>query len=223
VNDRIGGVPVTVTFCPLCNSALVFDGRLGGREYTFGVSGMLRHSDMVMYDRQTESWWQQFGGDAIVGEMTGAELTALASWMESWEGYRSRNPEGLVMLRPKNFQRAYGANPYQAYDSAERPFLYRGAAPPHGLAPLSRVVRVGDRAWPLDRLAAAGVIEEAGVRLEWSEGQASALDAREIAAGREVGDVRVYDAATGGPVVAEVVFAFAFDAFEPEGVWMMGE
>jgi hypothetical protein len=59
VNDRIGGIPVTVTYCPLCNSAIVFDARLDGMELTFGTTGNLRNSDLVMYDRQTESWWQQ--------------------------------------------------------------------------------------------------------------------------------------------------------------------
>jgi len=98
VNDRIGDVPVSVTFCPLCNSALVFDGRYEGRELTFGVSGKLRNSDMVMYDRQTESWWQQFDGEAIVGELLGAELTQVPGWMESLGEFRARNPEGLLMV-----------------------------------------------------------------------------------------------------------------------------
>jgi hypothetical protein len=71
VNDRVGGIPVTVTYCPLCNSAIVFDARLDGMELEFGTSGNLRNSDLVMYDRQTESWWQQFLGEAIVGELTG--------------------------------------------------------------------------------------------------------------------------------------------------------
>ncbi|MEM6742673.1 MAG: DUF3179 domain-containing (seleno)protein, partial [Pseudomonadota bacterium] len=97
VNDRVGDRPVVATFCPLCNSALVFDGRWQGRELSFGVSGKLRHSDMVMYDRQTESWWQQFTGEAIVGEMTGATLTVLPSWLEDWAGFAARHPEGRVM------------------------------------------------------------------------------------------------------------------------------
>ncbi|HSF94799.1 MAG TPA: DUF3179 domain-containing protein [Thermohalobaculum sp.] len=222
VNDEAGGVPVAVTFCPLCNSGLIFDRRLDGVVLEFGVSGMLRHSDMIMYDRQTHSWWQQFQGRAIVGTLTGETLTALPALLESWESYRSENPDGLVMARPGGHMRAYGMNPYTGYDSG-RPFLYRGEDPPHGIQPLARVVRVGNRAWPLTRLAEAGEITEAGVRLTWAEGQASALDTGRIGEGREVGDVRVTDAATGAPVVHEVVFAFAFDAFEPEGEWMLGQ
>jgi len=125
VNDRIGDVPVSVTFCPLCNSALVFDGRYEGRELTFGVSGKLRNSDMVMYDRQTESWWQQFDGEAIVGELLGAELTQVPGWMESLGEFRARNPEGLLMVEPTS-RRPYGENPYAGYDSLSKPFLYNG-------------------------------------------------------------------------------------------------
>jgi hypothetical protein len=222
VNDQAGDVPIAVTFCPLCNSGLIFDRRLDGRVLEFGVSGMLRFSDMVMFDRQTESWWQQFQGLAIVGELLGAELTVLPALLESWEGYLTRNPGGLVMAKPKGHRRNYGANPYAGYDSGA-PFLYRGENPPHGIDPVARVVRVGNRAWPLTRLAEAGEITEAGYRLNWAEGQASALDTRAIGEGREVGDVRVTDVATGMGVVHEVVFAFAFHAFEPDGIWMMGE
>jgi len=220
VNDEAGAVPVAVTFCPLCNSGLIFDRRLDGRVLEFGVSGMLRFSDMVMYDRQTESWWQQFQGRAIVGALLGAELTALPALLESWQSYVARNPDGLVMARPGE-SRAYGSNPYAGYDSGE-PFLYRGEMPPHGIDPVARVIRVGVRAWPLTRLSELGEITEAGYRLTWAEGQASALDTGEIGRGREVGDVRVFDAATGAPVVHEVVFAFAFHAFEPDGTWMLG-
>jgi len=222
VGDGAGGVPVAVTFCPLCNSGLIFDRRLEGQVLEFGVSGLLRHSDMIMYDRQTESWWQQFQGCAIVGEFMGAELTPLPALLESWQGYRTRNPEGLVMTEPAGYMRRYGMNPYVSYDSS-RPFLYRGEMPPHGIEPLARVVRVGNRAWLLSRLSLKGEIAEAGYRLSWTRGQASALDTGEIGAGREVGDVRVVDAATGAPVVHEVVFAFAFHAFEPDGIWMTGE
>ncbi len=77
VNDTIGGTPVSVTYCPLCNSAIVFVRRIDGRELDFGTTGKLRKSDLVMYDRQTESWWQQFLGEGIVGEMTGKKLDML--------------------------------------------------------------------------------------------------------------------------------------------------
>ena len=219
VNDRIGDLPIAVTFCPLCNSALTFDRRVKGRVLTFGVSGKLRNSDMVMYDRETQSWWQQALGQGIVGEMNGVELRMIASWMESWDQFKARNPQGLVMARPDH-TRDYGRNPYVRYDSSKRPFLYSGERPPHGIEPLARVVRVGARAWPMERLRRAGEISEAGVVISWVAGQASALDAGQIAQGKEVGTIRVRDGA-GRDVAHDVMFAFAFHAFWPKGKWML--
>jgi len=219
VNDSIGGVPVLVTFCPLCNTGMVFDPRVQGRRLSFGVSGLLRHSDMIMYDRETESWWQQALGQGIVGTHTGRELTQLPALMESWDAFRAAHPDGLVMDEP-DWSRAYGSNPYVGYDTS-RPFLYDGENPPHGIDPLERVVRVGNRAWLLTRLAKAGEIREAGLVLTWTEGQASALDSQNIGRGREVGNIRVTDT-EGRDVVHDIPFAFAFHAFHPDGTWMLG-
>lgn len=220
VNDVVAGIPVAVTFCPLCNSGLTFDRRVNGEVLRFGVTGKLRYSDMVMYDEQTQSWWQQAVGQAIVGELTGTVLQSVPTWMESWEEFRSREADGLVMAEPA-YNRSYGRNPYAGYDSLNRPFLYSGEAPPHGIEPLSRVVRVGDRAWPLDRLSKEQQISEAGVQISWQAGQASALDSAEIDKGKDVGSIRVRDA-EGRDLPHDVMFAFAFDAFWPEGEWMLG-
>ncbi|WP_294622874.1 DUF3179 domain-containing protein [uncultured Roseovarius sp.] len=220
VNDVVAGVPVAVTFCPLCNSAMVFDRRTEHGVLSFGVSGKLRNSDMVMYDHQTESWWQQAIGEAIVGDLTGTELQSLPGWMESWDRFRAAHPEGLVMEQP-SFPRRYGHNPYRGYDTSSRPFLYNGENPPHGIAPLARVVRVDDKAWPLERVRREGGVKEAGVRISWEAGQASALDTGQIAKGRDVGNVRVRDR-QGQDVAHDVMFAFAFHAFWPEGDWMLG-
>jgi hypothetical protein len=219
VNDVVDGRPIAVTFCPLCNTGMVFDGRLDGQTLTFGVSGLLRHSDMIMYDHQTESWWQQALGEGIAGEMTGRELTQLPAWMESWAAFRDAHPDGLVLDGP-NWRRAYGKNPYRNYDTT-RPFLYSGEDPPHGIPPLERVVRVGERAWPLTRLRTEGTINEAGLALSWAEGQASALDTGDIGEGREVGNVRVRNP-QGRDVAHDLPFAFAFHAFHPDGRWMLG-
>jgi len=220
VNDRIGGSPVTVTFCPLCNSAMVFDGRVRGRVLTFGVTGKLRNSDMVMYDRETQSWWQQAQGVGIVGELTGTELRQLPSWMESWAEFKDAHPQGLVMAEP-TYPRDYGRNPYRGYDSLTRPFLYSGDPPPHGIPALERVVRVGNRAWPMTRLAEVQEVTEAGVTIRWRAGQASALDTAQIAKGRDVGSIRVQDG-QGRDLAHDVMFAFAFHAFWPDGTWMLG-
>lgn len=220
VNDEVGGLPIAVTFCPLCNSGIVFDRRTKHGVLEFGVSGKLRNSDMIMFDRQTESWWQQAIGTAIAGKLTGTELRALPSWMESWDSFRNRHPDGQVMDEPK-FRRPYGRNPYRQYDSSSKPFLFNGDPPPHGVPALARVVRVAERAWPLERLRTAGRIEEAGLTIEWQKGMASALDASKISDGRDVGEVRVRNSA-GKDVVHDVLFAFAFHAFWPDGQWMLG-
>jgi len=221
VNDVVGGVPVAVTFCPLCNSGMVFDRRVGGKVLDFGVSGKLRNSDMVMYDKQTESWWQQAIGTGIVGANKGRVLKQLPSWMESWGEFKTRNPDGLVMDEP-DWGRSYGQNPYVSYDSSTRPFLFNGEMPPHGIPPLMRVVRVGKRAWPLNRLSSEGEVREAGLVISWASGQASALDTRRIGKGKDVGTVRVRDA-KGRDVPHDVMFAFAFHAFFPRGKWMLAK
>ncbi len=219
VNDTVGDVPIAVTFCPLCNSGITFDRRVNGQVLSFGVSGKLRNSDMVMYDRETESWWQQAIGTAIVGDLNGQELTQLPTWMESWAEFSSRNPDGLVMAQP-NFGRRYGSNPYQSYDSSARPFLFSGELPPHDIPALARVVRIGDAAWPVSRVREAGSVSENGVTITWEEGQASALDGRSIANSKEVGTIRVRDT-NGKDVPHDVMFAFAFHAFWPNGDWKL--
>lgn len=220
VNDVVGGVPVAVTFCPLCNTAVVFDRRLDMRVLEFGVTGMLRNSDMVMYDRQTESWWQQFMGHAIVGELTGAELKILPSRLESWANFKARAPGGLVQVPNSSSMRNYGRNPYAGYDSLSRPFLYNGETP-EGIAPLARVVSLAGRsqAWSLDLLKRDRAVTLAdGTVIEWTPGQASALDTSSIAAGADVGNVVVRrksgDAWADVPYFVD--FAFAFHAFQPE-------
>ena len=221
VNDTIGDSKFAVTYCPLCNTGITFDRVVNGQELYFGVTGKLRLSNLIMFDRQTESWWQQAVGLGIVGEMTGVELTSIPTWTESWDQFKDSQPDGLVMAQPA-YLRRYGQNPYYKYDSSTRPFLYNGENPPFGIPPMVRVVRVGDRAWPLTRLAELEVISEADIELSWRKGQASALDQTEFAISRDVGSVRVKDA-NGNDIPHDIMFAFAFHAFWPDGQWMLGE
>jgi hypothetical protein len=181
VTDTVDGQPIAVTFCPLCNTGIMFSRRLNGNTLSFGVSGLLRNSDMVMYDRETESWWQQATGLGIVGYYAGQGLTQLPAWMESWVSFCAAHPNGQVMDEP-NWRRAYGQNRYVSNDISIRPFLYDRTAPPHGIAPLARVIRVGNRAWPMERVRAAGSLTEAGVAITWQQDQASALDSANIGA-----------------------------------------
>ncbi len=208
-------MPVAVTYCPLCNAAIVFDRRVEGRVLEFGTTGKLRKSDLIMYDRQTESWWQQFAGLSIVGELTGTVLKMLPARLESWERFKNREAGGKVLVPGNPKMRAYGRNPYVSYDSARRPFLYDGALP-KGIDPMVRVVVVDGEAWALPLLRRKGRIEKDGLVLSWSEGQNSALDTSRIAEGRDVGNVVVLDG--GKDAVHHVTFAFVFHAFHPEGV-----
>ena len=219
VNDEVGGVPVSVTFCPLCNSAVVYDRRVGEAVLDFGTTGKLRNSDLVMYDRQTESWWQQFTGESIVGAYTGTALTRLPSRVESFARFRERaGADALVLVPTREGARAYGMNPYASYDSSARPFLYNGDLP-QGIEPLARVVVVDGEAWSLQLIRDAGRYERDDLVITWEAGQNSALDSRSIAKGKDVGNVVVQRAGDGGleDVPYDIAFAFAFHAFHPEG------
>ena len=171
VNDEAGGTPVCVTFCPLCNFAIVFDRRLGGVVYDFGTSGNLRNSDLIMWDRQTESWWQQLTGEAIVGELTGQTLTFLPAGIIAWENFKANHPQGKVLSRDTGFNRNYGSNPYVGYDRVDNPpFLYQGELDGR-LLPKERVAAVSigevDAAYPLTVLAKERVVNDAVNGQDW--------------------------------------------------------
>lgn len=218
VNDQIADVPFSVTYCPLCNTSIVFERTVNGAVLDFGTTGKLRKSDMVMYDRQSESWWQQFTGLGLIGDFTDTLLDRIPSRIESIEQFAKRHPGGKVLI-PNNPQaRPYGNNPYVGYDSAKTPFLYgkyNGALPA-----LSRVVAVEDDAWPLELLKQEKQIVHGDLRLTWSAGQNSAVDSRQISTGKDVGNVVAQRIATDGSasdVIYHLPFAFAFDAFQPDG------
>ncbi|MDA4846905.1 DUF3179 domain-containing protein [Hoeflea poritis] len=217
VNDTVGGLPVTVTYCPLCNAALVFDRRIGGAADTFGTTGKLRNSDLVMYDRRTESWWQQFTGEAIAGELTGMKLELIPSRLESWKNFKTRHPDGKVLVPNNPGMRDYGRNPYERYDTRDRPFLYRGELP-EDIPAMARVVLVRDGGDPIAvtmlKVREEGPLERRGLTIAWEEGQASALDTGDIGDGREVGNITVQR--DGKDVPYDITFAFVAHAFMPE-------
>jgi hypothetical protein len=217
VNDTVGGTPITVTWCPLCNTSIVFDRRVAGRTLSFGTTGKLRNSDLVMYDRDTKSWWQQFGGECIVGALLRTKLQYLPARVESIERFRARFPGGRVLATPAPKARAYGVNPYVGYDSSSRPFLFRGALP-EGVPPLARVVVVGEEAWTLDLLRERRRIEAGDLVITWEPGQSSPLDTEIIDKGQDIGNTVVQRRTSHGleDVVYDESFAFAFHAFHPQ-------
>jgi hypothetical protein len=207
VNDTVGGLPLTVTFCPLCNTAIAFERTLEGRVLDFGTTGRLRFSNLIMYDRQTESWWQQAGGDAIAGELAGRQLALYPATIIAWNEFKTAHPDGMVLSRETGFNRSYGSNPYVGYDDVNSsPFLFRGPATPGALPPMARVLTVdlnGEAvAYPYDVLAERVVVNDVvggqPVAVFWQSGVASALDSGSIAQGRDVGSAAAYSPVVDG-------------------------
>ncbi len=240
VNDTLGGVPVAVTFCPLCNSALAFDRRVpldddaaraieGARgeapastdapaelrdayrgqfdrdapeqavEVTFGVSGLLLNSNMLMFDDATATLWSQLTGEGAVGPMAGARLVRYPAQIVGFAEARESAPDAMVLSRETGFQRNYGTNPYFGYDRIGSPaFLFDGT-PDGRLDAKARVITVDGEtpvAYPFDHLAEARVVhdEVGGEPLVafWAPGAATALGASRIASAEQIGSVGVF-------------------------------
>jgi hypothetical protein len=209
VNDTVGNVPAVVTFCPLCNSALAFDRRVNGEVFEFGVSGLLRNSDLIMYDRTTETLWQQFTGDAIVGELSGQRLTFLPTSIVSFGDFRAAHPDGRVLSQDTGRNAPYGAQPYAGYDTYESALsaggnlpLFRGEEDDR-LRPADRVVTVSlegqgiDVAYPYAVLNEVRVVNdvqgEQDLVVFFTPGTASALGAQVVADAEDVGATGVFD------------------------------
>ncbi len=203
VNDTVGGVPLAVTYCPLCNSAITFERTVRGVETTFGTSGSLYFANLVMYDRATESLWNQLDGRAVVGILTGETLTQIPSTMVAWSDFKTARPEAQVLDRNRTgASRPYGTNPYTGLDDPNgQPFLFRGDIDVRARA-MQRVVAIETEneavAWFLDGLVEGGAavtegeIDGTSLVIFWKAGQSSALETQDIAAGRDVGTVGVF-------------------------------
>ena len=215
VNDEVGGTPVAVTFCPLCNTAVAFERpEIEGEVTTFGTSGKLIHSNLVMYDRATESLWPQVTGEALVGELEGAQLERLPARIVSWQDFRNAFRTGRVLSRDTGHDRRYGENPYPGYDDVDSaPFLFSGETDGR-LAAVERVLGIDSHgevvAFPYFRLeerasggltAANETIGSKPVVVVWKAGTTSALDGADIAGSRDVGAAVAYSRRVGGMVL----------------------
>ena len=210
VNDTLGGKPLLVSFCPLCNTAIAFERTVNGQVFDFGTTGRLRFSNLIMYDRQTETWWQQATGDAIVGKLTGAQLAFYPASIISWADFKSHYPGGSVLSQKTGFVRDYGRNPYTGYDDINKtPFLYQGSPTPGELPPMARVLTLDLNseavAYPYDILKEKNVTNDVvgkdPVVIFWAEGTASALDSSSVAGGRDVGAAAAYSRLVDGDVL----------------------
>jgi hypothetical protein len=218
VNDVVGGVPVVVTFCPLCNSAIVMDRRVDGAVYEFGVSGLLRNSDLIMYDRTTESLWQQFTGEGIVGEHAGDRLVFIPSAIVSFSDFRDAYPDGVVLSRGG---RTYGINPYTLYDETEEsPFLFFGELDER-LPSMMRVVGIVSGghavAYPYTLLAEEKIVHDTvggeDIVIFFRFGTNSALGETIIAEAEDIGAATVYEPSVSGN---RLIFRFDGVAFVDE-------
>ena len=227
VNDLVGGKPVAVSYCPLCNSSVVFDRTVQGRVLDFGVSGLLRNSDLVMYDRQTESWWQQITGEAVVGAFLGTRLDVLASNTISFADFRAAHPDGKVLSRDTGFSRDYGRTPYRSYDaSGSRPFLFDGQLDER-LDPVDRVVTVefGAEAvaYPFSRLADHPVVNDVvgrqSIVVFYRKGTLSSLDRSSIRDSKDVGAGVAFSSSLDGRVLTFEASGDAFRDRETGSSW----
>lgn len=203
VNDTVGGIPLAVTYCPLCNSAITFERMVRGVETTFGTSGSLYFANLVMYDRVTESLWNQLDGRAVIGVLTGETLTQVPSSMVAWGDFKQNRPTAQVLDRERTgANRPYGTNPYTGLDDPNgQPFLFQGDIDVRAKA-MQRVVAIETAseavAWSLDGLVGgsaavtSGEVDGSPLVILWKAGQSSALDKSDIAAGRDVGTVGVF-------------------------------
>ncbi len=211
VNDEFAGRAIVVSYCPLCNSAVTFDRELDGEVLRFGVSGLLRNSDLVMWDRQTESLWQQITGEAIVGELAGAELDFVPSPIVAWSDFRAQFPNGQVLSRDQGIYPAelYDRQPYAGYDSSTRPFLFRGE-PDDRYPAMERVVAVRidgtNKAYPFSEISDKRAVNDdvAGTPILvvfGADDTASVLDSGDVTTGRAVGVGLAFERTVDGQVL----------------------
>jgi hypothetical protein len=142
VIDTLAGIPIAVTFCPLCNTSIVFDRRVDGVERRFGTSGLLRENDLIMFDHANESLWQQITGEAIVGVDAGTRLQFILSQMVSYAQFQESFPQALVLSRDTGFDQPYGRNPYPGYDEIGASTIWGGRSDDRRLEAKERVLTV---------------------------------------------------------------------------------
>ncbi|MDW7681040.1 MAG: DUF3179 domain-containing protein [bacterium] len=236
-NDTLAGTPLLVTFCPLCNSGIVYDRRLtfNDKEYLlyFEVSGMLRNSDMVLADRQTETWWQQLTGTGIVGELAGAELKIIPSLIISVEEFFNRYPDGKILSKKtgiKNAEASYGYNYYEHYDHPDgKPYdrFFDSDKIDSRLPPMERVVDIRSRGefkiYPFSILKEKRVINDEfnskHVVLFFKPGMVSILDEKDITRSDDVGFATVFNAELDGRLLKFTIENEKFVDTATHSIW----
>ena len=232
VNDRSGDTYYCVSYCPLCNSSVVFNRRLeyDGEEYLldFGTSGMLRKSNLVMWDRQTETWWQQITGTGMAGKLAGVELEMLSCQIISVKDFFTSYPGGLMLSTNTGHTRKYGSNPFEDYDDPgnTKPRLF-DEEPDKRLPAMERVVHIfGNRTpkiYPLSLLREKQVINDSHEGLDvvifYKDGSVSILDNKQISESKTIGSVTVYDPVLDGQKLTFNAVKNGFKDMETGSIW----
>ena len=196
VNDIVGGEPVLITYCPLCNTAIAFHRAVGGEVREFGISGMLRRNDLIMYDRETETLWQQITGEGIVGDDAGVRLQFLPSQIVALGDFRETFPNGQILTGPLGRELGYGSyNPYPYYDRYPGTLYPNDEFEDFRLDAKERVLTVEINGEPVafpfsaltERVVIEAVVGGEEVVALWQSGAVSPLDAEFIIGGRNVG------------------------------------
>jgi hypothetical protein len=163
VNDIVGGQPVVITYCPLCGTGVVFAAKVDGRTLTFGVSGLLYQSDVLLYDRETNSLWSQLLGQAISGPLKGSRLSMLAVTQTRWHDWRREHPQTQVLSTATGAARPYRRDPYAGYEQSEElyfPVELPDAFRRFGIHPKERVLGIringAAKAYPFSQLDRTG-------------------------------------------------------------------
>jgi hypothetical protein len=211
VNDEVGGVPFAVTYCPLCNTAVAFDRRVDGEVLRFGVSGLLRKSDLVMWDDVTQSLWQQITGEGIVGAHAGSQLVVLPTATVTWGDFAATHPDGEALSQNTGSSFSYGTNGYAGYSGRGGPFSQLSRDEFDDRFPaLARVVgvRIDDnsKAYPFSILSELGVANDelAGIPITvwWADtGAVDNFDSARPGEGQVIGTGIAFLATVGGQVL----------------------
>ncbi len=235
-NDSLDGIPILPTYCPLCNSSVVYDRRLNykGKSYLldFEVSGMLRNSDMVMADKQTQTWWQQLMGKGLVGELADADLRVIPSLVISVEEFFNRYPEGLI-LSPKtatSSEERYGTNPYVNYDSKNNsPYerYFDNAIIDQRLEAMERIIDIkgedGYKIYPFSTIVKEGTLndiyENKALVFFHTSGTVSVLDHSDISKSKSIGSVTVFSSVIDGKILTFKKINEEFIDNETASVW----
>lgn len=212
INDRFGDEAIAITYCPLCGSGIAFKADVAGKSLNFGVSGLLYNSDVLLYDRQTQSLWSQILSKAVTGSMKGNSLTAVPITHTSWADWRKQQPDTLVLSDETGFNRVYQSNPYAGYDKREEiifPVRFRA----QGYHPKEQVfgIKINDKtkAYPFLELAKGSKLDIVEIKDE-IDGQAISIRFDKIHKSAQAFDTQ------GKQIAGVTLYWFAWYTFNPQ-------